>query len=286
MEGKQPAQELQPDPERAPSSSDIGSSLDFEKISLHSGRSSPDAEPGAPPAAERQPSSVTPAPAPTSTEQPASSSVKSPSSSTRGAMGADPLKELEEAAAVAQQAAQQAAQKVMKAGAEAKKEISSFVSSLWSAFDSPGAAAKKEQGNDEELRARLGLGPGQSVLESFRCKLIQSYAPAGNSFTGPKNIAFSGHLHIATAAVCFELDGAAAPVVRVPAASIASFAREGDAIELRLDGPEGATSMVVGAFALPALEVDSALALLECLTSPEAPPPPAQQRRVTDLDGS
>lgn len=252
----------------------------FEKISpAESGHTSPSDEPPTDP--QPAPSNVmtstdpeiAPAPLSAPTAPPAAAPPKSN----------DPMRELEEAAAVAaaaaagaaahtKEAAKQATDKIIKGAAEARKEITSLVSTLWAAFDSPAESRSKQHGSAEDLRARLGLAEGEAILETFRCKLIQQYAPVGNSFTPAKNIAFSGQLHIATASVSFELDGAggaAARPVHVPASNIAEFVREGDAIVVKLNGPGEAKSFVLGQFALPKLEVDSALALLEHLTSGE-----------------
>jgi hypothetical protein len=253
-----------------------GDMSSFEKVSLASGRSSP--VPGAAPAdaqTEEAPAPVSTA-APPQQPDPAEEiqQAEAAPAPRRPASAADPLRELEEAAAAAaastKEAAQQATQKLMKGAAEAKKELSSFMTSIWSAFDAPGAAAAKQAGSEDELRARLGLGEGEAVLESFRCKLIQQYDPVGNAFTPRKSIAFAGQLYITSACACFQLDapgGGAAPppVIKVPAAQIEGFAKEGDAIRLQLGGGGGA-AMVLGGFALPKLEVDSALALLEHLT--------------------
>lgn len=177
----------------------------------------------------------------------------------------DPIvHELEEAAAVAAAATAEAAaaakQKIMQGAAGAK----AFMSSLWSAFDDPSTTAAKELESEKALRERLGLEDNEAILEVFRCKLIQTYSPSNNDFTPPKNIAFSGLLHVASGHICFELDGsggAGAPV-SIPRADVKGVMREGDALRVTLSGDR---ELVVGAFSLPKLEVESAFTLLSSL---------------------
>jgi hypothetical protein len=139
------------------------------------------------------------------------------------------------------------------------------MSSFWSAFDDPTTSAAKEQQNETELRQRLGLEDGEAILEVFRCKIIQSYSPTKNNFTGPKNIAFSGQLHVATGHVCFELDGtggASAAPISISKKELVGVEREGDALRIELSGNR---ELIVGAFSLPRLEVESALTLVQSL---------------------
>jgi len=178
----------------------------------------------------------------------------------------DPVvRELEEAAAVAAAAATEAAAATRQKFLEGADKAKAFMSSFWSAFDDPTDSAAKEHQSEAALRQRLGLQENEAILEVFRCKLIQSYSPTKNDFTGSKNIAFSGQLHIATGHVFFELDGAggasAAPV-SIPKSELKGVEREGDALRIELlDNRE----LIVGAFSLPRLEIESALTLLKSL---------------------
>lgn len=180
----------------------------------------------------------------------------------------DPVvRELEEAAAVAAAAATEAAAVTKQKFLEGADKAKAFMSSFWSAFDDPTTSAAKEQQSETALRQRLGLEENEAILEVFRCKLIQSYSPTRNDFTGSKNIAFSGQLHIATEHVCFELDGAggatAAPI-SIPKSELKGVEREGDALRIELTGDN--REIIVGAFSLPRLEVESALTLLQSLS--------------------
>lgn len=192
--------------------------------------------------------------------KPAASTGNSPSGRSM-----DPVvRELEEAAAVAAAATAEAAaaakQKILQGAAGAK----AFMSSLWSAFDDPSTTAAKEHESEKALRERLGLDEDEAILEVFRCKLIQTYSPSNNDFTPPKNIAFSGLLHVASGHICFELDGAggAGTPVSVPKADVKGVLREGDALRVALSGDR---ELVIGAFSLPKLEVESAFTLLSSL---------------------
>jgi hypothetical protein len=266
-----------------------------------SGRQSPEcdtlaepaaAQPPPPPTTDAAPAPEAPLPAKaTPSTADSVAAAPSPSSSTK-----DPvLREIEEVASASLAATRDGAAKLVKSAAEAKENLTSFVSSLWSALDPPtvkpavqvhtrmaGALSVSLTINKnrtlsllyvhllqdiDTLKAHLGLDPTESVLESFRCKLIQAYRPATNTFTPSKTISFAAQLHIATASLCVELEGdREGRPVRVPAADIQSFAKQGDAVVISLvDG----RSVVVGHFALPALEVDSALALLETLVPGE-----------------
>jgi hypothetical protein len=251
---------------------DTGSISSFEKVSLADSPEASDRDSPVPSDHETAPAAAPPtdaageeieemAPEDAATQPEAACTTAAPPPAPK----TDPMvRELEEAAAVAAAATAEAAaaakQKLM-AGANSAK---AFMSSLWSAFDDQGASRAAEAASEAALRERLGLADDEPIFEAFRCKLIQQYAPANNTFTPPKNIAFSGVLHVAARHVCFELDGgggAAAPVV-IPAGELAGVSREGDALRVALTGDR---EVVVGAFSLPKLEVESALALLQGL---------------------
>lgn len=189
-----------------------------------------------------------------------------PNNASPSGRSIDPVvRELEEAAAVAAAAASEAAAATKQKFLEGADKAKAFMTSFWSAFDDPTTSAAKEQQSEAALRQRLGLQETEAILEVFRCKLIQSYSPSKNDFTGPKNIAFSGQLHVATEHVCFELDGAggasAAPI-SIPRKELKGVHREGDALRIELlDNRE----LIVGAFSLPRLEVESALTLIQSL---------------------
>ena len=191
------------------------------------------------------------------------------------------VRELEEAAAVAAAALSEtttaAKQKIIQGAAGAK----AFVSSLWSAFDSNTSTSQSlaSSQSEAELRQRLGLDEDEAILEVFRCKLIQQYAAVKNDFTPPKNIAFSGQLHVAARHIAFELDaamGSGDPAISLAASEVVSVVREGDALRV---GLSRGREMCVGAFSLPKLEVESAFALLSGLCSSK------EQRGEGGIDG-
>lgn len=174
--------------------------------------------------------------------------------------GMKELKELEEAATKAAVATRGAA---IKFANEAK----AFMSSIWSAFDDPEAMSSGAVTSDEQLAERLGLEPKEAILESFRCKLIQRYQSL-NGLTPPKNIAFSGQLHIAAHHIVFELDNSSQMAadnsvgnnIRLDRQELKAVKRDGDVLHLEVkDGKD----IIFGAFSFPKLEVESALALLE-----------------------
>lgn len=267
---------------------DKGSFSSFEKINLHSAESSEQGSPAASdenagsmstsvagpttaaeeeivPADEEDERTNTNTNAPLLNAEPTTTTTTMSESSPSGRSIDPVVRELEEAAAVAAAAAAEAAaatkQKFLQGAAGAK----AFMSSFWSAFDDPSTTAAKDEQSELALRQRLGLLENEAILEVFRCKIIQSYSPTNNSFTGPKNIAFSGQLHVATGHVCFELDGAggaSAEPISIPKNQIIGVVREGDALRIGLS--EG-RELIVGAFSLPRLEVESALTLLQGL---------------------
>jgi len=174
--------------------------------------------------------------------------------------GMKELKELEEVATKAAVATRGAA---IKFANEAK----AFMSSIWSAFDDPEATASSGATHSEgQLAERLGLDANEAILETFRCKLIQRYQSL-NGFTPPKNIAFSGQLHVTARHIVFELDNPSQVdgntfdyTVRLDRQDLQAVRRDGDVLHLSVsDGKD----VVFGAFSFPRLEVESALALLE-----------------------
>ena len=108
------------------------------------------------------------------------------------------------AATVTREAAADVAKEFTKISSQAQ----SFLSNMWSQFDPLAAQSGQPAGNREEIDVseRFGLVGQEKVLESFRCTLIQTYAPADNTFTPIKAIGFT---------VGIELDRRA-PAVRAP----------------------------------------------------------------------
>jgi hypothetical protein len=248
----------------------------FEKINLHS---EPPSERGSPIASEQHAAPTTTNPASTAMEEEIvpieeeeeeeeedmHTKPNKPENASPSGRSLDPVvRELEEAAAVAAAAATEAAAATKQKFLEGADKAKAFMSSFWSAFDDPTMSAAKDQQSEAALRQRLGLEENEVVLEVFRCKIIQSYAPNKNNFTAVKNIAFSGQLHVATGHVCFELDGAggASAPISISKKELIGVIREGDALRIGLSGDR---ELILGAFSLPRLEVESALALVQSL---------------------
>ena len=116
--------------------------------------------------------------------------------------------EVKEAAAMAATVTREAAADVAKEFTKISSQAQSFLSNMWSQFDPLAAQSGQPAGNREEIDVseRFGLVGQEKVLESFRCTLIQTYAPADNTFTPIKAIGFTGGI---------ELDRRA-PAVRAP----------------------------------------------------------------------
>lgn len=116
--------------------------------------------------------------------------------------------EVKEAAAMAATVTREAAADVAKEFTKISSQAQSFLSNMWSQFDPLAAQSGQPAGNREEIDVseRFGLVGPEKVLESFRCTLIQTYAPADNTFTPMKAIGFT---------VGIELDRRA-PAVRAP----------------------------------------------------------------------
>jgi hypothetical protein len=178
-------------------------------------------------------------------------------------------KEFEEAAAVAaavtREAAAVAQEKLLKASNDFKGFFQEFKSlSLWNIDEkSPGKSS-----DEIDIKERFGIdSTTEKILESFRCKLIQQYVATYNTFTPPKKIGYSGQLHILTNHIAFEFDSTIKSVV-IPVKDLQNVKQEGG--EVIVMGLSGSRELVVGQFAYPQLEIESAMALLESRTGSSA----------------
>ena len=174
-------------------------------------------------------------------------------------------KEFEEAAAVAaavtREAAAVAQEKLLKASNDFKGFFQDFKSlSLWNIDEkSPGKAS-----DDIDIKERFGIDSAtEKILESFRCKLIQQYMATYNTFTPPKKLGFGGLLHIMTNHIVFEFDSTIKSIV-ISLKDIQNVKQESG--EVIVMGLSGSRELIVGQFAYPQLEIESALALLESKT--------------------
>eukprot|EP01025_Chloroclados_australasicus_P013200 TRINITY_DN16262_c0_g1_i1.p1 TRINITY_DN16262_c0_g1~~TRINITY_DN16262_c0_g1_i1.p1 ORF type:complete len:339 (-),score=46.71 TRINITY_DN16262_c0_g1_i1:251-1267(-) len=59
---------------------------------------------------------------------------------------------------------------------------------------------------DESLKQHFKLALSESVVESFACKLVQTYACTHNSHTPSIQMVFGGKLHITEANICFLIE--------------------------------------------------------------------------------
>jgi hypothetical protein len=241
----------------------------FEKVALTDEAAAPAA---APPAAAAEPAA---AGAPAAQEMRPEAAPPAERASAASPPPDPMLRELEEAAerlfAEGKEAGarlQEASEKVAKGAAKGAAAVASALSSLWSSLEAPGSAERgaRARADDEALRARLGLGAAEPVLEAFRCSLLQRYA-AANGLTPMRVHAFPGQLFVAAAHLCFELDRAppaSPPLLRLPAAAVTAFSREGEVVAVAARDAAGAElALAFGAFSLPALEADSCVARLE-----------------------
>ena len=117
------------------------------------------------------------------------------------------------------------------------------------------------------------LPSGTTLIESFPCKLFQTYRCAHNAFTPDVNMSFGGVLYITERHACFDLEeqGKRVPVV-IEHASVAGVTRvrgprgvaSQDTIRVNL---QGGNHVSFREFTGGDGELDSALALLEHLAS-------------------
>ncbi|GAB4817374.1 hypothetical protein N2152v2_004420 [Parachlorella kessleri] len=191
----------------------------------------------------------------------------------------DPIKELEVAAAkVAEQAgrAAKAAGSKLKEGAS---ELAANLTSWWAnlepgdRFALPGVSTQSKHQDYAALQEALGLESGEAVLESFGCHLLQTYTCTNNPFTPDRQVAFAGQLHITSQRVCFVVEGErGVGPVKLDIKAIKTVKKEAtvtglpERLVLTLSD-DGKQSLVFGKFTLKEMEMDSALALLEHLTS-------------------
>ena len=174
--------------------------------------------------------------------------------------------EVKEAASMAAAVTREAAADVAKEFSKISNQAQSFFSNMWQQFD-PLAANGQTGGGPEaiDVKQRFGiLSETEKLLESFRCTLIQTYAPSDNTFTPIKAIGFTGCFHILDSNVAFEFDNVASngkPIV-IPLSEVSEVERDpanGGSLVCRL---VGGRTFCVGRFVHGALELDSAEQLL------------------------
>jgi len=168
------------------------------------------------------------------------------------------------AATVTREAAADVAKELSKISNQAQ----SIFRNVWQQFDPLAGSGKGQAGGDSDgmdVTQRFGISnEAEKVLESFRCTLIQTYAPSDNTFTPIKAIGFTGCFHILDAHIAFEFDNVASngkPIV-IPLAEVDKVERDpanGGSLVCRL---VGGRIFVVGRFLNGTLELDSAELLL------------------------
>ena len=177
--------------------------------------------------------------------------------------------EVKEAAAMAATVTREAAADVAKEFSKISNQAQSLFRNMWQQFD-PLAGSGNQRGGGEpdgmDVKQRFGISnETEKLLESFRCTLIQTYAPSDNTFTPIKAIGFTGCFHILDAHIAFEFDNVASngkPIV-IPLAEVDKVERDaanGGSLVCRL---VGGRMFVVGRFLNGTLELDSAELLLQ-----------------------
>lgn len=176
--------------------------------------------------------------------------------------------EVKEAAAMAATVTREAAADVAKEFSKISNQAQSLFRNMWQQFDplaGSGNGQTGAQADGMDVKRRFGISSEtEKVLESFRCTLIQTYAPSDNTFTPIKAIGFTGCFHILDSHIAFEFDNVASngkPIV-IPLAEVDKVERDpanGGSLVCRL---VGGRLLCVGRFVHGALELDSAELLL------------------------
>lgn len=134
-----------------------------------------------------------------------------------------------------------------------------------------------------EVQQLFGLSDTEQLVESFKCKLLQTYACSHNSYTPAIQMAFQGTLHVTDGHVCFGVEerGKQLPI-KVALRSVQAASRQlpaakggSDLLRLELRAGEGAAAaagkfVVFKDFEHGGSALDSALALIEHLTAPDS----------------
>ncbi|KAL6777590.1 hypothetical protein ACKKBG_A14875 [Auxenochlorella protothecoides x Auxenochlorella symbiontica] len=208
--------------------------------------------------------------------------------------GQDPLKEIEEVAERVMGTAVHAAKDVTQLASEAAREaarearqglssLASGFSSWWSTLDVPtedqGSGGNSADERDAvALAVSLGLEPGEAVLESFPCHLLQTYRSV-NGLTPDREVPFPGTLHLTSLNAVFVAgQGAGLPdPVRLPLAAVRASHVTGAAVARPPRGSASAGQRLVLSATIAEGDIafagfreggpESALALLEHLSS-------------------
>uniref|UniRef100_A0A061QPF5 GRAM domain-containing protein n=1 Tax=Tetraselmis sp. GSL018 TaxID=582737 RepID=A0A061QPF5_9CHLO len=173
---------------------------------------------------------------------------------------------------------------IKDATASVNKLMGGF-SSWWSSLD---AVASQDKADDEteskisaaskataEMQKLFGLSPHENLVETFKCKLLQTYGCSHNDFTPAIQMAFQGTLYITDQHTCFTVEerGRKLPFKvshkEVKAVERQRPSRKGaqsDILHLKIEGEQ--KWLLFKDFG-NAGDLDSALALLEHLTSEE-----------------
>ncbi|KAL6753747.1 hypothetical protein V8C86DRAFT_2720355 [Haematococcus lacustris] len=139
--------------------------------------------------------------------------------------------------------------------------LSSGLSGWFSAADTSNSAKKPSPVSltskaSNELQTLFGLDDSESLVESFKCKLLQTYACAHNAFTPSIQMAFQGSLYVTEKHVCFSVEERGRqlplkiPLQDITAASRQLPAQKGGSDLLRLELAPGSTG-AAGAGPLP-----------------------------------
>lgn len=92
-------------------------------------------------------------------------------------------------------------------------QLAGGLTSWWSSLD-PASQERQKDGATQvqasttcpDVHELLGLLPDEDLVESFRCKLVQTYGCNHNSFTPTIQMAFQGTLYITNKHACFSVE--------------------------------------------------------------------------------
>lgn len=174
--------------------------------------------------------------------------------------------EVKEAASMAAAVTREAAADVAKEFNKIQNQAQTFFTNMWHQFDplaSTQANGQASKQDEIDVKERFGLEGSEKALESFRCTLIQTYAPSDNTFTPIKAIGFTGAFTVLQNNIAFEFDNPAnGKAIVIPLSEVNKIERDpanGGSLVCRL---VGGRTFCVGRFLHGGLELDSAEHLL------------------------
>ena len=125
-----------------------------------------------------------------------------------------------------------------------------------------------------ELTSLFGLSDDENLVETFKCKLIQTYACSHNSFTPAIQMAFQGTLYITDRHTCFSIEERNRKLpLKIPHSLIEKAVRQrpprkgdlSDVLRLSLKATGSDSGQFIALKDFEGSNLDSALALIEHL---------------------